>query len=106
MFLSTATLDLVASSGRVRQKSVRRLRARRSPPGLLPIVVDGRLLFRLASSAALAGLDVEVAARHWRAPIGDQVPRALEIGRPFLRHDRAGVCQTVLNWPSAWISPI
>src|SRR5580658_3686833 len=38
-----------------------------------------------SSAAALAGLDVEVAARHWRTPIGDQVARAFEIGRPFLR---------------------
>src|SRR3954452_7209407 len=43
----------------------------------------------LGGAAALAGLDVEVAARHRRAPIGDQVARAFEVRRPLLCHDGA-----------------
>src|SRR5208283_1371768 len=41
----------------------------------------------LRSAAALARLDVEVAAGHRLSPIGDQVARAFEIGRPFLGDD-------------------
>ena len=58
-------------------------------------------------AAALAGLDVEVAAATAARASRRSGPSSLRGSRTIRRPTtRPEVCQTVLNWPSAWISPI
>ena len=77
-----------ACAGRSRWQGGRRRSGRTTASGLR---FNGRVRrgSAAAGAAALAGLDVEVAARHRRAPIGDQVLRALEIVRPLVADDEA-----------------
>src|ERR1700761_4105734 len=63
----------------------RRYRNRPHPNPSRATAGEGLFPWAFNSAAAFAGLDVEVAAGQRLAPVGDQVARSLEVGRPFLR---------------------
>src|ERR1700722_1947977 len=106
MFLSTATLDCGRVIGRVQQKG-RRLRARQEPDW-----GSCRLFSRVSYFLGL-GQPPHFPVLTLKLPhvMGGR-QSAIRSFEPSRYGDHscattgAGVCQTVLSWPSAWISPM